>query len=150
MYLFSCRVFGGGGVTGFERSLRISQLEDRRLKDAQNLKCEDRLQNSLILRTENLNSELWRSAYGGLTEKTTSFWYLPGRPGWESADLHTVIKLLTFSFLAVDWLVFLIFLLSCFLHSFLLLFTLLYDPLLSSSPRSGESRGDLYWPVSSE
>ena len=33
---------GGGGVTGFSGSLKISPCEERRLKDTQNLKCEDR------------------------------------------------------------------------------------------------------------
>ena len=31
-----------GGVTGFSGSLKISLSEDRRLKDTQNLRCEDR------------------------------------------------------------------------------------------------------------
>ena len=44
-----------GGVTGFLGSLKISLCEERRLKDTQNLKCEDRrFQNYLVLMTENL------------------------------------------------------------------------------------------------
>ena len=52
--------FGGqsktiGGVIGFLGSLKISFCEERRLKDTQNLKCEDRrFQNCLVLTTEDL------------------------------------------------------------------------------------------------
>ena len=45
----------GGGVTRFLGSLKISLCEERRLKDTQNLKCEDRrFQNCLVLTTEAL------------------------------------------------------------------------------------------------
>ena len=41
------------GVTRFLGSLKISQCEERRLKDTQNLKCEDRrFQNCLVLKAE--------------------------------------------------------------------------------------------------
>ena len=44
-----------GGVTGFLGSLKINPFEERRLKDTQNLKCEDRrFQNCLFLKTEDL------------------------------------------------------------------------------------------------
>ena len=43
------------GVTGFLGSLKISLCEERRLKDAQNLKCEDRrLQKLPSLKIEEL------------------------------------------------------------------------------------------------
>ena len=43
------------GVTEFLGSLKISLSEERRLKDTQNLKCEDgRFQNYLVLKTEDL------------------------------------------------------------------------------------------------
>ena len=41
-----------GGVTGFLGRLKISLCEERRLKDTQNLNCEDRrFQNCLVLKT---------------------------------------------------------------------------------------------------
>ena len=44
-----------GGVTGFLGSLKISLSEERRLKETQNLKCEDRrFQNFPVLKTEDL------------------------------------------------------------------------------------------------
>ena len=40
-------------LTGFLGSLKISLCEERRLKDTQNLKCEDRrVQSCLVLKTE--------------------------------------------------------------------------------------------------
>ena len=43
------------GVIKFSGSPKISFCEDKRLKDTQNLKCEDRwLQNCLVLKTDNL------------------------------------------------------------------------------------------------
>ena len=46
---------GGGGVTRFLGSLEISSCEERRLKDTQNLECEDRrFQNCIVLKTEDL------------------------------------------------------------------------------------------------
>ena len=46
------------GVTGFLGSLKISLCEERRLKDTQNLKCEDRrFQNCLVLTTEALATQ---------------------------------------------------------------------------------------------
>ena len=49
-------MFGVGvGVTGFSGCLKVSLCEGRRLKDTQNLECEDRrLQNCLVLKTEDL------------------------------------------------------------------------------------------------
>ena len=47
------------GVTGFLGSLKISPCEESRLKDTQNLKCEDRrFQNCLVLKTEDLATKL--------------------------------------------------------------------------------------------
>ena len=44
-----------GGITGFLGSLKIGLCEERRLKDTQNLKCEDRrFQICLVLKTEDL------------------------------------------------------------------------------------------------
>ena len=46
------------GVVEFSVSLKISFYEDRRLKDTQNLKCEDGiLQNRLVLKTEGLTNK---------------------------------------------------------------------------------------------
>ena len=43
------------GVTWFLGSLKISPSEERRLKDTQNLKCEDRrFENCLFLKTKDL------------------------------------------------------------------------------------------------
>ena len=43
------------GETRFLGSLKISSCEERRLKDTQNLECEDRrFQNCLVLTTEDL------------------------------------------------------------------------------------------------
>ena len=53
----------GGWVTEFLGSPKISLCEDWRLKDTQNLKCEDRkLQNCLVFKTEDLATkpEDWR------------------------------------------------------------------------------------------
>ena len=48
-----------GGVTGFLGSLKISPAEERRLKETQNLKCEDRrFQNFPVLKTEDLATKL--------------------------------------------------------------------------------------------
>ena len=45
-----------GGVTGFLGSLKISSCEEGRLKDTQNLKCEDRrFQYCLILKIEDFD-----------------------------------------------------------------------------------------------
>ena len=45
-------IYSNGGVTGFLGRLKISLCEDRRLKDTQNLQCEDRrFQNCLVLKT---------------------------------------------------------------------------------------------------
>ena len=48
----------GGEVIELSENLKIGLCEDRRSKDTQNLKCEDRrLQNGLVLKTENLSTK---------------------------------------------------------------------------------------------
>ena len=80
-----------GEVTGFLGSLKISPCEERRLKETQNLICENRrFQNCLVLKTEDLTtnpakSEDWRFEF--LTGKIWllsvinweegSWWFLP-------------------------------------------------------------------------
>ena len=80
-----------GGVTGFLGSLKISPFEERRLKDTQNLKCEDRrFQNCLVLKTEDsatkpTKPEDWRFEFlngkiqllSVINWEDGSWWYLP-------------------------------------------------------------------------
>ena len=54
---YSLAIPTAGGVTGFLGSLKISPCEERRLKDTQNLICENRrFQNCLVLKTEDLTT----------------------------------------------------------------------------------------------
>ena len=84
-------ISGGGGLTGYLGSLKISSREERRLKDTQNLKCEDRrFQNCLVLKTENFATkptkpEDWRFEFSTgkiwllsvFNWEDSSWWYLP-------------------------------------------------------------------------
>ena len=55
IYPTGTEIAGGGGLTRFLESLKISPCEVRRLEDTQNLKCEDRrFQNCLGGKAEDL------------------------------------------------------------------------------------------------